>query len=94
MTGVQTCALPIYGDIVERGYWKKYMKAYEDAINATSTPECPWYIVPADRKWYARAIIAEIVVSTLESMEPKFPEVSESRKLELAKFREMLINEK
>ena len=82
------------GDIVERGYWKKYMKAYEDAINATSTPECPWYIVPADRKWYARAIIAEIVVSTLESMEPKFPEVSESRKLELAKFREMLINEK
>lgn len=82
------------GDIVERGYWKKYMKAYEDAINATSTPECPWYIVPADRKWFARAIIAEIVVSTLESMEPKFPEVSESRKLELAKFREMLINEK
>ncbi len=81
------------GDIVERGYWKKYMKAYEDAINATSTPECPWYIVPADRKWYARAVIAEIVVSTLESMEPKFPEVSEARKLELAKFREMLINE-
>lgn len=82
------------GDIVERGYWKKYMKAYEDAINATSTPECPWYVVPADRKWFARAIIAEIVVSTLESMEPKFPEVSEARKLELAKFRDMLINEK
>jgi PPK2 family polyphosphate:nucleotide phosphotransferase len=82
------------GDIVERGYWKKYMRAYEDAINATATPECPWYVVPADRKWYARAIIAEIVVSTLESMEPKFPEVSEERKLELAKFREMLINEK
>ena len=82
------------GDIVERGYWKKYMKAYEDTINATSTPECPWYVVPADRKWFARAIIAEIVVSTLESMEPKFPEVSEARKLELAKFRDMLMNEK
>ncbi|MBS3991204.1 MAG: polyphosphate kinase 2 family protein [Erysipelothrix sp.] len=81
------------GDIVERGYWKKYMKAYEDAINATATPECPWYVVPADRKWFARAVIAEIVVSTLESMNPQFPEVSEERKVELLKFREMLINE-
>lgn len=82
------------GDIVERGYWKKYMKAYEDAINATATPECPWYVVPADRKWFARALIADIVVGTLESMDPQFPEVSEERKLELAKFREMLMNEK
>lgn len=82
------------GDIVERGYWKKYMRAYEDAINATSTPECPWYVVPSDKKWFARALIAEIVVSTLESMEPKYPEVSEARKLELAKIKEMLINEK
>lgn len=82
------------GDIVERGYWKKYMKAYEDAINLTATPECPWYVVPADRKWFARALIADIVVGTLESMDPQFPEVSEERKLELAKFREMLMNEK
>jgi PPK2 family polyphosphate:nucleotide phosphotransferase len=81
------------GDIVERGYWKKYMKAYEDAINATATPECPWYVVPSDKKWFARALIADIVVSTLESIDPQYPEVSEERKIKLAEFREMLINE-
>jgi PPK2 family polyphosphate:nucleotide phosphotransferase len=81
------------GDIVERDYWDKYMVAYEDAINATSTPECPWYVVPADRKWFARALIAEIVVSTLESINPKYPDVSEERRNRLAEFREMLINE-
>jgi PPK2 family polyphosphate:nucleotide phosphotransferase len=82
------------GDIVERGYWDKYMQAYEDAINATSTPDCPWYVVPSDKKWFARALIADIVVSTLEEIGSKYPEVSEERKKELAEFREMLMNEK
>ena len=82
------------GDIVERGYWKNYMKVYEEAINATATPECPWYVVAADRKWVARALTAKIVISTLESMKPKFPLVSEARKLELENFRELLMNEK
>ncbi|MDP2813082.1 MAG: polyphosphate kinase 2 family protein [Erysipelotrichaceae bacterium] len=81
------------GDIVERGYWDKYMEAYETAINATSTPECPWYVVPSDKKWFARALIAEIVVSTLEEIDPKYPDVSEERKQRLAEFRGMLINE-
>jgi PPK2 family polyphosphate:nucleotide phosphotransferase len=82
------------GDIVERAYWDQYMDAYEDAINATATPDCPWYVVPSDKKWFARALIAEIVVSTLESINPKYPEVSEERKLKLAEFRDMLINER
>ena len=81
------------GDIVERGYWDKYMEAYESAINATSTPECPWYVVPSDKKWFARALIAEIVVSTLEEINPKYPDVSDERRQRLAEFREMLINE-
>ena len=82
------------GDIVERGYWDTYMNAYEEAINATSTPECPWYVVPSDKKWFARALIAEIVVNTLESIDPQYPEVSDERHQQLAQFREQLVNEK
>jgi PPK2 family polyphosphate:nucleotide phosphotransferase len=81
------------GDIVERGFWDKYMQAYEDAINATSTPECPWYVVPSDKKWFARALIAEIVVSTLEEIGSKYPEVSEERRQRLSDFRKMLMDE-
>ncbi|MBS3972083.1 MAG: polyphosphate kinase 2 family protein [Erysipelotrichia bacterium] len=81
------------GDIVERGYWDKYMHAYEDAINATATKDCPWYVVPSDKKWFARALIAEIVVSTLESINPQYPEVSEERKLKLKEFRDILMSE-
>jgi PPK2 family polyphosphate:nucleotide phosphotransferase len=81
------------GDIVERGFWDKYMQAYEDAINATSTPECPWYVVPSDKKWFARALIAEIVVSTMEEIGSKYPEVSEERRQRLSEFRKMLMDE-
>jgi PPK2 family polyphosphate:nucleotide phosphotransferase len=81
------------GDIVERGYWDKYMQAYEDAINATSTPECPWHVVPSDKKWFARALIAEIVVSTMEEIGSKYPEVSEERRQRLSEFRKMLMDE-
>ena len=82
------------GDVVERGYWDQYMEAYEDAINATSTKDCPWYVVPSDKKWFARAVIAEIIVSTLESIDPKYPEVSEVQKQKLAEIRDLLMNEK
>jgi hypothetical protein len=70
------------------------MNAYEDAINVTATKDCPWYVVPSDKKWFARALIAEIVVSTLESINPQYPELSEKRKLKLKEFREMLMSEK
>jgi PPK2 family polyphosphate:nucleotide phosphotransferase len=81
------------GDIVERGYWDQYMNAYEDAINATATQDCPWYVVPSDKKWFARALIAEIVVSTLESINPQYPDVSEERKQKLKEFKDMLMSE-
>lgn len=60
-------------DIVERKLWHKYMKAYEDAISATSTDRAPWYIVPADYKWYRNLVVAETVVDTLESMKLQYP---------------------
>lgn len=60
-------------DIKERQYWDKYMKAYEDAINKTSTAYAPWYVVPADRKWFARYTVSEIILDTLKDMDPQFP---------------------
>ncbi len=75
------------GDIADQGLWDKYMEAYEVAINATSTEECPWYVVPADNKWYTRLVVSEIVLKTLEDMDPHFPESSED---ELAYMKEYL----
>ncbi len=63
------------GDLDERDLWSEYMKAFEGAINATSTKECPWYIIPADQKWFARWLISEAVVNTLEDCDPQYPEL-------------------
>lgn len=63
------------GDIVEREYWDDYQDAFEDVVNVTATKESPWYVVPADHKWYARLVISQIVVDTLREMNPKFPTV-------------------
>ncbi len=65
------------GDLEERKLWGRYMEAFEDVISATSTDWAPWYIVPADRKWYRNLLVAEIVVATLEAMKfgtPPSPE--------------------
>lgn len=60
-------------DLAERKLWDKYQSAYEDALSACSTEHAPWYVIPADRKWYARWAIARIVRETLEAINPKFP---------------------
>lgn len=60
-------------DMKERARWDEYDRAYEDAINATATPESPWYVVPADNKWYTRYLVSQILVDTLESMNPAYP---------------------
>ena len=73
----------------ERKYWDGYQKAFEDAINETSTKECPWYVVPADHKWYMRYVVSEIILSTLEDMDPKYPKVTEER---LEEFNELKKN--
>lgn len=60
-------------DMKERAAWDAYDQAYEDAINATATPEAPWYVVPADNKWYTRYLVSQILVDTLEMMNPQYP---------------------
>jgi PPK2 family polyphosphate:nucleotide phosphotransferase len=61
------------GDLKERAYWDVYQRVYEDAITKTSTEHAPWYVVPADKKWYRDAVATEIVMEVLEDMEPEFP---------------------
>jgi PPK2 family polyphosphate:nucleotide phosphotransferase len=78
-------------DIEERGLWGDYMKAYEECLEATSTSEAPWYIVPADDKENARLIVSRIVLDTLEQLKMTFPKTSEKRRQELKLIRKRLV---
>ena len=71
------------GDLQERKLWKEYEEAFEDALSATSTKQAPWYIIPADDKWYARAAVADLISYHLDSLELEYPTVSQD---ELAKY--------
>ncbi len=82
-----------FDDLKERGRWKDYMKAYEDMLNATSTEWAPWYVIPANAKWFARAAVADIVSDKLKSMNLRYPEVSEAHRRELRKAARMLKEE-
>lgn len=77
-------------DIAERAHWDEYMAAYEACINATASKEAPWYVIPADKKWFARLLISEIVVQTLERLDPRYPEVSQEQKAALQECRRQL----
>lgn len=77
-------------DIEERKYWKDYMNAYEDAINTTSTDEAPWYVIPADKKWFTRIAISSIILDTMKQMKLKDPEVSVEEKAKFDEIRKML----
>lgn len=66
-------------DVAERSYWKDYQKAFEDMLRATSTDFAPWYIIPSDHKWFARALVADVIVSTIKSLDLKYPVLSEER---------------
>jgi polyphosphate kinase 2 (PPK2 family) len=78
------------GDVNERLHWDKYMRAYEEAIAATSTRHAPWYVVPADHKWFTRLAIAKIIIETLESLELEFPAVDAAKRRELGEARRRL----
>ncbi|MGZ3836495.1 MAG: polyphosphate kinase 2 family protein, partial [Mucilaginibacter sp.] len=60
-------------DVTEREYWDDYMKAYEKAINETATPENPWYVIPADKKWFTRIAISEIILRTINDLKLEYP---------------------
>jgi PPK2 family polyphosphate:nucleotide phosphotransferase len=78
------------GDVDERMHWDKYMRAYEEAISATSTRHAPWFVVPSDHKWFTRLVIAEIIIETLESLELHFPPVDARKRRELTEARRRL----
>src|ERR1700752_1121444 len=71
-------------DAKERGYWDDYMEAYEDMIQNTATKAAPWYVVPADNKWFTRVVVAAAVIEALDSLDLKYPEVSKEKLKELA----------
>jgi PPK2 family polyphosphate:nucleotide phosphotransferase len=74
-------------DLQERRFWDQYMEAYEEMIRHTATEAVPWYVVPADNKWFTRVVVAAAVIETLAELNPKFPEVSPARLKELATAR-------
>jgi PPK2 family polyphosphate:nucleotide phosphotransferase len=80
-------------DVRERQYWKDYMAAYEDAIRRTANDYAPWYVVPADNKWYTRVVIGAAIVDALASLDLKFPEVGPEKKKELERARRALMAE-
>jgi PPK2 family polyphosphate:nucleotide phosphotransferase len=82
------------GDIHEREYWDEYHKAYEDMIQNTATKDAPWYVVPADNKWFTRLVISTVVVDTLESMGLAYPKVADAARKELDAARKVLEGKK
>jgi PPK2 family polyphosphate:nucleotide phosphotransferase len=81
------------GDIAERELWDKYMAAYEDMIRATSRPTAPWYVVPADHKWFARFAVARAMIETLDRLDLGFPKIQGAALKELRRVRSALIAE-
>jgi len=77
-------------DVREREHWDDYMEAYEDMIRATATPQAPWYVVPADHKWFTRLVVAAAIVDALEELELRYPKVDKLKRRELAVARALL----
>ncbi|MEO1430677.1 MAG: polyphosphate kinase 2 family protein [Cyanobacteria bacterium J06633_8] len=77
-------------DVKERSFWDNYMNVYEDAFRHTSTEWAPWYIIPADRKWFTRMAVADIICSKLKELKLKYPTVTEEHKQDILKAKEIL----
>ena len=75
------------GDALERRHWREYMNAYEETIRETATSEAPWYVVPADNKWFTRLVVAAAVVETLDSLDLRYPRVTKAQRKQLAAAR-------
>jgi len=80
-------------DIRERGFWGDYMHAFEEAIRATAAPHAPWFIVPADNKWFTRLVVAAAIVEAVENLDLSYPKIDAAKKKELAKARAALARE-
>jgi PPK2 family polyphosphate:nucleotide phosphotransferase len=82
------------GDVRQRAYWDDYMSAYEDTIRHTATPEAPWYVVPADHKWFTRLVVAAAVIDALDDLNLEYPTLDAAKQRELAEARRLLQAEK
>lgn len=80
-------------DVKEREYWDQYQLNYQEAIIETSTRQAPWYVIPADKKWFARLLVSELVVQTLESLQLEYPFVGLEQEKVLEELRQQLLNE-
>ena len=79
-------------DVHERAFWDDYMHAYEQLLTHTSTEHAPWYIIPADRKWFSRTAVADVVVKRLEALGLTYPELTDDDRAQLVRDREQLTN--
>ncbi|MBX3006521.1 MAG: polyphosphate kinase 2 family protein [Melioribacteraceae bacterium] len=80
-------------DLEERKLWDRYMSCYQEAISETSTKYAPWFVVPADKKWYARLVVSEIIIDTLKGMQLHYPEMSSEQKARIEEFKQRLKDE-
>jgi polyphosphate kinase 2 (PPK2 family) len=81
------------GDISERALWPRYQAVYQDIVRHTSTALAPWYVVPADHKWFARVVIGSAIVSALDRLDLHFPKVDKTDRSEFKQVREALLAE-
>jgi PPK2 family polyphosphate:nucleotide phosphotransferase len=81
-------------DVQERRHWDDYMAAYENMIRATATPDAPWYVVPADNKWFTRLVVAAAVVKTMDDLDLQYPRIGKRERGELAAAKAALLREK
>jgi PPK2 family polyphosphate:nucleotide phosphotransferase len=81
------------GDVIERQHWPDYMDAYEDAIRATASPQAPWFVVPADNKWFTRLVVVAAMIDALEQLDLKPPQIPEQALVGLAAARAELMKE-
>ena len=81
-------------DMAERRFWDDYQKAYEDMIRNTATKECPWYVVPADNKWFSRVVVASAVIDTMAQLKLAYPHVDKEKLAEIAEARKTLLSSK
>jgi len=78
-------------DVQERGFWRNYQEAYEETIRRTATKHSPWYVVPADNKWFTRLVVASVIIEALDALDLAFPVVDKEKRRELKTVRESLL---
>ncbi len=80
-------------DLEDRAIFERHLQGYEDAINETGTAHAPWFVLPADQKWYTRYLVSEIMIQVLEDMDPQFPEPPQEHLDKMQEYKELLLNE-